>query len=145
MRKIIFTLFITVSSITAFTQATTEIEYNYMKKGYKEVEEKGLDIKQGYTTEDITVDQQETNVTLTAKLLRRTADNTVAGIILKLVSAGLVSSETKYYAIPAVSLKTKKSFGWANWYKDLEQMNLYEKNAVAGFLSWQYSFQKCLK
>lgn len=53
MKKIIFFLFATVTfSLTAISQTTTE-EYNYVTKGYKTQIDGGLDMKKGYTLEDV--------------------------------------------------------------------------------------------
>ena len=44
---------ILVASFSAFSQ-TTEEEYNYLTKGYKFQIESGLDMKKGYTLQDLT-------------------------------------------------------------------------------------------
>lgn len=41
MKKII-TILLTLFSFTAFTQVTTATEYNYMKKGFRQVEERDI-------------------------------------------------------------------------------------------------------
>ncbi|TRX29651.1 hypothetical protein FNW25_01445 [Flavobacterium franklandianum] len=49
MKKIILALLF----VTGLSAQTTEVEYNYLTKGYKETLEKGLDIKQGYELQDL--------------------------------------------------------------------------------------------
>ncbi|MBF2709246.1 hypothetical protein [Flavobacterium soyangense] len=49
MKKIIFA-FLFVTSLNA---QTTDIEYNYLTKGYSETISKGLDLKQGYELQDL--------------------------------------------------------------------------------------------
>ena len=48
MKKIILALLF----VTGLSAQTTEIEYNYLTKGYKETVTKGLDLKQGYELQD---------------------------------------------------------------------------------------------
>ena len=50
MKKIIFGLFFVTLGMSA---QTTDVEYNYLTKGYKETVEKGLDLKQGYELQDM--------------------------------------------------------------------------------------------
>lgn len=49
MKKITLLLILFVSFLNA---QTTEIEYNYLTKGYAETVSKGLDLKQGYELQD---------------------------------------------------------------------------------------------
>ncbi len=49
MKKIILALLF----VTSLSAQTTELEYNYLTKGYKETIEKGLDLKQGYELQDM--------------------------------------------------------------------------------------------
>lgn len=50
MKKIIFGLFFVAFGLNA---QTTEIEYNYLTKGYQETVSKGLDLKKGYELQDL--------------------------------------------------------------------------------------------
>lgn len=50
MKKIILGLFFVTLGLSA---QTTDVEYNYLTKGYKETVEKGLDLKQGYELQDL--------------------------------------------------------------------------------------------
>ena len=77
--------------------ATTEEEYNYMRRGFRVQTESGLDMKKGYSFEDsepITIG----NYTFNLKILIREERNEIAGILV--VTKSKVSGNTYYVAIP---------------------------------------------
>ncbi|RYE27090.1 MAG: hypothetical protein EOP48_34690 [Sphingobacteriales bacterium] len=51
MKIILLTLFVFIS-VKSFAQNTTQEEYNFMTKGYKQLLESGLDMKKGYVLSD---------------------------------------------------------------------------------------------
>ena len=138
--KATLTVIVILMILNASGQNTTQTEYNYMKTGYKTTEESGLDIKKGYYTEEIP-DQAFTNVSITGIILKRTADNSIAGTILKVKEKTLLGGTSLYYyAMPAANTKTGVSFGWSNFNKDVEQMTTYQKNAVAMWTAYQLGY-----
>jgi hypothetical protein len=145
MKQLLFTaLFFTVSAF-CFAQSTTETEYNYMKTGYKNTLESGMDIKAGYNIEDIITDAKYSNITITAKMFKRTTNNTVAGIILKTSdNSGFGIPLVSYFAIPAPSTTTKKSYGWDEWNATITNMSSSLKTAVLQWAAYEMSYTKTL-
>lgn len=121
----------------AFSQATTEQEYNYMKKGFRDVEERGLDVKSGYYVEEL---KGSPVIEYTYTALWRTKDSSLAGIIVK-----TTYGNPKYYCIPAVSYTDNKSFGWNLFFKDVDTMGLAEAAAVNKFLAWRLASEMAHK
>ena len=86
-------------AVTTFAQNTTEEEYNWMTKGYKNMVADGGDIKKGYYFDGERTDER-TSYTFTYKLLRREKDKSIAGTLIVAYSKG--SSNTYYYCLPAL-------------------------------------------
>ncbi len=80
------------------SESTTEAEYNYMVKGYKTQLEQGLDIKQGYTVSETSEVKIGSDYTFYFTSLKRTKDNSYAGIIVKAISHSW--GNTYWYGIP---------------------------------------------
>lgn len=135
MKQILLTAFLIICSIFSFAQNTTQIEYNYMKSGYREVEEKGNDLKKGYVATELPANNAA-DLNLNFTLLKRN-DSTIAGIIVKTVSTGAMGSGTNYYCIPAVSSTGKKSYGWAQFYGDINTMTNGQKVAILKWLAYK--------
>lgn len=135
--KIILTALLCFSVLYSYCQATTEEEYNYMKKGYKQSIEMGLDLKKGYSIKQLKPYKDNT-VTITFTLLKRT-DGTLAGTILKTESSDAFGSGTNYYAIPAASSADAESYGWKNFYADLETMTNGMKTHILKYLSYAFA------
>lgn len=136
--KIAFTLAALLVLNFAYSQSTTEIEYNYMKKGFRQVQEAGLDVKAGYTVEQLP-SQNFTDITGEFWLLRR-SNNTIAGVIVKTTGLSDFGSGVNYYAIPAVNMNSAKSFGWTQFYEDYETMTGGQKKLIFRWLSYQYAY-----
>lgn len=132
MKTILMGIFMIIASQFCIAQNTTELEYNYMKKGYRQVEESGMDVKKGYSTEQMYKDDFGNDVTLTLTLLKRD-DGTHAGIIIKSESKAAFGSGLNYYCIPAVS----KSFGWPQFIADINTMTSGVRNYILRAVSLQ--------
>jgi len=138
MKGLIFTLLV-FCSLAIHAQATTEIEYIYMKNGFREIEEKGNDLKKGYIAEDLN-SHVLGDVTLKLVLLKR-VDGSIAGIILKSSSTASFGSGTKYYCIPAANNATGESYGWDLFYKDVDLMTSGVKTAVIQWMSYRMMYE----
>lgn len=139
--KVIFTLAAFLFFTNAHSQATTETEYNYMKKGYASVESQGLDIKRGYYLEELSPVKTPT-INATFFLFKREVDKSLAGIIIKTVSTESFGSGTQYWAIPAVSLKEKESYGWMYFNNDVVNvMTVKVKNIIFQWMAYQMSIE----
>ncbi len=117
MKTILCSILFVFAFQFTWAQPTTETEYNYMKKGYRQVEESGLDVKNGYYIQELTKYESGQISIRPVKLFR--ADSTFVGYILKCVSDEAFGSGTNYYVIPSVNLKSKKSYGWDLFSVDL--------------------------
>ncbi len=81
------------------SKSTTEEEYNYMLKGYKSAMEQGLDLKKGYETKETSeIKSSGGDYTFYFTILKRTSDDSYAGIMVKAVSHSW--DNTYWYAIP---------------------------------------------
>ncbi len=113
MKKLFLLLFVLSSSI-AFSQATSDDEYNYLTKGYSVQITSGLDMKQGYTMVDkgnVPLDLgagQSVNV----KYLYRTSGNVYAGALLIFHGKGA----DKYFCVP------NQASGPGVWNKTLQDV-----------------------
>lgn len=124
-----------------FAQNTTETEYNYMKKGYRQVAESGLDVKRGYVIQELSPMTYE-GVTIYFTKLLREKDKSIAGIIVKSASSQSFGSGTTYYAIPAVNSGTEKSFGWDDFFSDVVNvMTTGVKNVMLRWLAYRMSYE----
>lgn len=80
MRKIIFTITISLFSLASFAQTSLE-EYNYVTKGYKVQIESGLDMKKGY--ELVSLGQEISGERkVEVKKLNRTENKTIAAYLI---------------------------------------------------------------
>lgn len=134
--KTTITLLLLSACLIGKAQVTTQTEFNYMKKGYRQVEESGLDVKKGYTVEVLGT-QNKGDITCTYTLLRR-ADNSIAGIIVKTVAN---FSGTNYYCIPAVNKTDAKSYGWDEFTNDFAAMTNGQKNAIAEWMAYRMAYE----
>ncbi len=123
----------------SFSQATTQPEYNYMKSGFREIEEKGNDLKRGYSITEMPK-YVSGDITIRAYILMR-SDSSIGGTILKTNSNATFGSGLNYYAIPAVNLRDKESYGWRSFYNDIESMTGGQKSAVIAWLTYQFSYE----
>jgi hypothetical protein len=134
--KTTITLLLLATCFTGYSQVTTEIEYNYMKKGYRDMDEKGADVKAGYRL--VVEDQQKkSDITVTYITLMR-MNNTIAGMIIRTEAS---YSGTNYYCMPAVNNKDKKSFGWTEFYKDVASMTGGQKTAVMEWIAYRLTYE----
>lgn len=136
MKQHFLFLVVTLFSINTYSQLTTQTEYNYMKKGYKQVEENGLDVKKGYTVEEIG-NLRGSDITLFATLLRR-SDNSIAGIILKTVAS---YSGTNYYCLPAANKIDNESYGWAEFNSEFATMTLGQQKIIMQWVSYRMAYE----
>ena len=139
MKTVNITILLIILCTSAFSQVTTQREYNYMKEGYKEVESKGQDVIKGYTVEEL----QKYNagdVAITFTVLRR-ENGSLAGTIVKTVSNEAFGSGTNYYVIPAPESDSArdKSFGWDNFYADLNRMSVGMQQHLLRWLTERFS------
>lgn len=99
MKTILFTLFVFIS-LKSFTQNTTQEEYNFMTKGYKQLLESGLDMKKGYVLSDTAAfTTSEGKYEIIFMNLLRQKDKSLAGTIAIIDSK--VWSKRYYLGIPA--------------------------------------------
>lgn len=125
---------------TLFAQQTTETEYKYIKTGIKTTIESGLDVKAGYLLRDITTGQKHTNAILDAKLLLRKSNNTPAGTYVKIIVSGTFSGDgTYYFCIPSPNYSSGDSYGWSEFYTDLDKAGNTAKSALVKWMAYQYS------
>jgi hypothetical protein len=131
----------TVSPVAS--RATTEIEYNYIKKGLQTSFDQGLDIKKGYYLQDVTDNLQYGNAWITAKRLLRSKDNSIAGTWIKIVVKGTFSGDGAYvYCIPAPNFEYQESYGWTQLMNEVSGANMESaKKALMWWLLYQYSLQ----
>lgn len=145
MKRLILLAVFTCMTVISFGQGTTQTEYTYIKIGYKETFEKGHDVKKGYIVKTISEDEIINGVKITAALLLRETDSSLAGISLKTFQEGLLGNTTRYYCIPARSTTKKESYGWKEWNSDIKLMNESELEAVVGWMSQRYSYLLIVK
>lgn len=138
MKVLCTLLFLVLTTAFSFAQSTTQVEYNYMKKGYRQVAESGLDLKLGYSINEFKPQRFE-EATLTFTELKRT-DGSIAGIILKTVSTATFGSGTNYYCIPAANMlnTTTESFGWKEFFEDIFTMTSTMKSYIMQWLTWNF-------
>jgi hypothetical protein len=101
--------FLSLSNFPVGTNYTTEVEYNYMNKGFKTQIEQGLDMKKGYVLDEkskkyYNLDNYEFELTP----LIREADKSRAGIIVATKSSS--SSNLVYWGIPYDPIIYAKKF-----------------------------------
>ena len=120
-------------------QSTTQAEYNYMKLGYREVAEKGNDIKRGYTITELP-QFIAGELTINATMLIRN-DSTIAGTVLKTSSTAAFGSGVNYYVMPAVNMKEKESYGWNNFFAEVNTMSGGQKSGIIQWLSYRLSLE----
>lgn len=97
MKALLFLIAFPVLSL-AQVAPTTQEEYNYITKGYKETVEKGLDIKTGYAIKDAFDYAFNTNYEFNFKQVLRTSTNEVAGTLV--IAKSKLWSNTYYLCIP---------------------------------------------
>jgi hypothetical protein len=120
------------------SQATSEVEFNYLKKGIQTMDNEGLDTKKGYTLTDI-ASEKYAAYQLTVRKLTRDKDGSLAGISIKVFEPGFLGVGTKYYAIPAPSFKTQDSFGWPQFHEEIRLMDGGIKTVILQWMSYKYS------
>ena len=101
MKKLFLLLFILGSGV-AYSQSTTQDEYNYMTKGWLTMQKQGLGMKAGYATADrgkYILDYSGYNLEVSILCLTRSADNTTAGFIVMVHDTK--KNETQYFGVPA--------------------------------------------
>jgi len=109
MKTILVTILIFIS-ITVFAQ-TTELEYNYMTKGYKIQQQAGLDMKRGYKfINKYFWDGQGyyKYYSFVFMDLIREKDNSFAGTLL--VAKSGISGKTYYLCIPIFNYELNEKF-----------------------------------
>lgn len=121
-------------SLSAIGQ-TTEIEYNYIRKGLQTSFEQGLDIKRGYGLLDLSTDQKFTNAVLSAKQVIRLKDSTIAGTWVKITVTGTFSGNGTYiFCIPGPNLTNQNSYGWPQFWEEIQKPG--QETAKAALLQW---------
>lgn len=138
--KYILTLLLFTATATGFAQATTQSEFNYIKRGLKDVDEKGMDEKTGYTLGDLQTNEFG-NVKVWIRPVTRNSDGSLAGISIITYTTGLMADSKKYYCLPAPSLQNKTSFGIGDWQQDVDLMTLNEMRAVLKTISYNYTVE----
>lgn len=138
--KYILTLLLLTATATSFAQATTQSEFNYIKRGLKDVDEKGMDAKSGYTLVDIPV-AEFGSLKIYARKVLRDADFTLAGLSVITYDGSAFGSGKNYYCIPGPNTKTTNSVGWNEWYKDIDMMTDSQRKAVIRWLSYRTVFE----
>jgi hypothetical protein len=136
MRKI-YIIIIVCFPFLVNAQSTTQTEYNYMLRGYRQVLENGLDVKVGYKAKVMdTLNIGKFQMDFTE--LKR--DNgTTAGYIVKSIDWDKVTTGDgiTYYCIPAISLVNADSYGWSDFYYYVSQMTKQEHEILIKWLSYQ--------
>ncbi|HMJ48150.1 MAG TPA: hypothetical protein VK498_12530 [Ferruginibacter sp.] len=141
MKSVLQLAFICCISIPSFCQSTTEAEYNYMKRGYAQIETSGLDLKRGYFTE-VMKGLNNDKITVTFTKLLREKDKSIAGIIVKSVSSDPWGSGTKYWAIPAVSKEGAESYGWDLFFNEASNlMSPGVKDLIFKWIAYRMSYE----
>jgi hypothetical protein len=102
------TLFCQLDSTLVHAAPTTMEEYNYMTKGYKIQVESGLDMKKGYSFEDMG-EHKIGNYVFTVKKLVRENERQLAGTMI--ISLAEISGKTYYTAIPVNNAELMKLYG----------------------------------
>lgn len=138
--KFTLTLLLIFSATVTFAQATTQSEYNYIKRGLKDVDEKGMDAKSGYTLIDMPV-YEFGSLKILARKVIRDHNSTLAGISIITYDASTFGSGKNYYCIPAPNTKTADSAGWAEWNKDIDLMGDIQRKAIIRWLSYRTVFE----
>lgn len=121
--RIAFTALMLLGVISLHAQSTTQIEYNYLKKGIPETEEKGLDVKKGYDLIEMPeFDINNSEYKVQMRKLQRGADKSLAGISIKVtVKPGVFNNESfRYFAMPAPNTKPAESYGWEDFFSDIK-------------------------
>jgi YHS domain-containing protein len=126
MKKLLFLLTFVLCLTKIYAQdeysssPTTEVEYNYITKGYQIQIESGLDMKKGYSIGDMS---QKTigDYTFTINCLIRTDKKEIAALMI--ITKSKLSGKTYYFCIPHGNEELKKKY----------QQDLY---------SWDYSIMK---
>ena len=134
--KLIFTLLWVLYAANAICQTTTQTEYFYMKRGYQQVDQNGVDVKSGYTA-IILAEQSVGDQTMTFIEFKRN-NGTNAGFIIKSLSMEKVvkGKGVQYYAIPAIGIEGgPDSYGWSDFMYDVSNMNANEKNILIAWLA----------
>lgn len=121
---------------------TTVTEYNYIKKGIIESEDKGLDVKRGY--ELVSVGSANglryANATLIAKNLIRLKDRSIAGTYVKIIVSGTFSGNgVSVFCIPAPNYKYGESYGWNQFYNDVDAAGQTARSALLKWLAYHFS------
>lgn len=138
MKVTLLTAVFTLFTAIVFCQATTELEYNYMKKGYWANLAMGNDLKSGYKLQTLKP-YESGSVTINFYVLRR--DNgSLVGMMIKTVSSDAFGSGTNYYAMPAANTVTENSYGWQNFWQDVETMTSGMKSHFIRWLTYNYAF-----
>ncbi|WP_310560622.1 hypothetical protein [Flavobacterium sp.] len=114
MKKIILALLF----VTGLSAQTTEIEYNYLTKGYKETVTKGLDLKQGYELQDMFV-HNETSYQFDFKLFNDVSTKKTKAILV--IATSNLWGNVYYLCVPIASpeLELKYNDYLQTWDKDI--------------------------
>jgi len=117
--KSILTGFILFCAFASNAQVTTQAEYNYMKYGFRDIIEKGVDIKRGYSFEPLF--SNKANIKFS--LLKR-KNGSYAGTIVEYITETSSGKTSNFYVIPAVTIDPyKPSFGWDQFNQEVNTMD----------------------
>lgn len=129
MKQILFTTIIVCFSVYCKAQNTTEIEYNYIKKGITETENSGLDMKSGYELIPI-YKERHGNISIDVRILKRTKDGSIAGTFIR-TKRMPQDDQPKDYCLPAAPTRINRfSFGGKEFQNDLNLSGANEKEAL---------------
>ncbi|TRX16739.1 hypothetical protein [Flavobacterium franklandianum] len=114
MKKIILALLF----VTGLNAQTTEIEYNYLTKGYQETVTKGLDLKQGYELKDMFV-HNETNYQFDFKLFNEQSTKKTKAILV--IATSKTWGNVYYLCLPISNLDLQLKYNdyLQTWDKDI--------------------------
>lgn len=131
--KPLVTLIFVIGLLPSFAQdiaiqPTTEEEYNYLTKGYRVQIESGLDMKKGYTFDDLGQENKVGNYSFQFKALIREEKKQVAGILV--VTKSAVSGKLYYFALPINNVDLLKRY-----WEDLSTWDLDVTRAYSYMLS----------
>ena len=155
MKKILYFSFLLIS-FTTFSQnentsvsGTTQEEYNYLTKGYKDQIEKGLDMKKGYILKNVDEDFSNTLTTVENnirkpitrknefKLLFRENEELPCAILM--ITVRVDNNVKQYFCLPS-----HKSSLWNDFYKEFTaslNSELINMNAIEQeYLKAKYAY-----
>jgi len=120
-------------------QVTTKTEFTYIKNGFKDVIEKGSDIKNGYTFEPMAEDRKTSNCVLNVYAVFR-ANKSIAGYAIHTENTAMLNTSDKWYCMPAVNTVGAESYGWSEYLNEVNNMGNSERYAILYWMTYKFTF-----